>query len=152
NCQNAVKYVFWFHNGLFLHIEISQKSDENGSSRAKFFYFPAKQSRAGLMRSSQWGRPLIGRVNDLRLEFFALMAGDADSVELAPAFHGKADTSFAPHDIELPIATYEKLRRLAAEYLRNERPDHTLQPTALLHEAFLRVLKRPDHAWKNEAH
>ena len=98
------------------------------------------------------GRPLIGRVNDFRLEFFALMAGEAASVEHAPAFHGKADTSFAPHDIELPIATYEKLRRLAAEYLRNERPDHTLQPTALLHEAFLRVLKRPDHAWKNEAH
>ena len=46
----------------------------------------------------------------------------------------------------------EKLRRLAAEYLRSERSDHTLQPTALLHEAFLRVLKRPDHAWCNEAH
>ena len=53
---------------------------------------------------------------------------------------------------ELPAATYEKLRRLAAEYLKTERPNHTLQPTALLHEAFLRVLKQPDHAWRNEAH
>jgi RNA polymerase sigma factor (TIGR02999 family) len=53
---------------------------------------------------------------------------------------------------ELPAATYEKLRRLAADYLRTERPNHTLQPTALLHEAFLRVLKQPDHAWRNEAH
>jgi RNA polymerase sigma factor (TIGR02999 family) len=53
---------------------------------------------------------------------------------------------------QIPAATYEKLRRLAAEYLRSERPDHTLQATALLHEAFLRVLKRPDHAWRNEAH
>lgn len=54
--------------------------------------------------------------------------------------------------IELPAATYEKLRRLAAEYLRHERPGHTLQPTALLHEAFLRVLKRPDHYWRSETH
>ena len=98
------------------------------------------------------GPPLIGRVNDFRLEFSALMVGESASVEHAPAFHGEADTSFAPHGVELPIATYEKLRRLAAEYLRSERADHTLQPTALLHEAFLRVLKRPDHAWKNEAH
>jgi len=98
------------------------------------------------------GTPLIGRVNDFRLEFFALMAGESASVEHAPAFHGEADMSFAPDGVELPIATYEKLRRLAAEYLRSERADHTLQPTALLHEAFLRVLKRPDHAWQNEAH
>ena len=53
---------------------------------------------------------------------------------------------------ELSAATYEKLRRLAADYLRSERPNHTLQATALLHEAFLRVLKQPDHAWRDEAH
>ena len=47
---------------------------------------------------------------------------------------------------------YEKLRRLAAEYLRSERSDHTLQPTALLHEAFLCVLKQSDHVWRDEAH
>ena len=41
--------------------------------------------------------------------------------------------------LELPAETYEKLRRIAAEYLRSERAGHTLQPTALLHEAFLRV-------------
>ena len=59
---------------------------------------------------------------------------------------------YGSESLELPAATYEKLRRLAAEYLRSERPNHTLQPTALLHEAFLRVLKQPDHAWRNEAH
>ena len=72
--------------------------------------------------------------------------------EPAPIPLGKADTSFASENDEIPAATYEKLRRLAAEYLRSERPDHTLQATALLHEAFLRVLKRPDHAWRDEAH
>ena len=54
--------------------------------------------------------------------------------------------------VELSAATYENLRRLAAEYLRSERAGHTLQPTALLHEAFLRVLKRPDHFWHGETH
>jgi RNA polymerase sigma-70 factor, ECF subfamily len=48
--------------------------------------------------------------------------------------------------------TYESLRRLAAQYLRGERTDHTLQPTALLHEALLRVLKQPDHRWRDQAH
>ena len=72
--------------------------------------------------------------------------------EAAPIPRGKADASFASENDEIQAATYEKLRRLAAEYLRSERPDHTLQATALLHEAFLRVLKRPDHAWRDEAH
>ena len=74
------------------------------------------------------------------------------AVEQAPPSLGKANVSRDSENSEIPPATYEKLRRLAAEYLRSERPDHTLQATALLHEAFLRVLKRPDHAWRDEAH
>jgi RNA polymerase sigma-70 factor (ECF subfamily) len=47
---------------------------------------------------------------------------------------------------------YDELRRLAAHYLRSERPGQTLQPTALVHEAYLRLLKdRPDR-WQNRAH
>jgi RNA polymerase sigma-70 factor (ECF subfamily) len=64
----------------------------------------------------------------------------------------EADASCGADTSELSAETYEKLRRLAAEYLRSERAGHTLQPTALLHEAFLRVLKQPDHSWRNEAH
>ncbi|MGI9115606.1 MAG: ECF-type sigma factor [Chthoniobacterales bacterium] len=48
--------------------------------------------------------------------------------------------------------TYESLRGLAAQYLKGERAEHTLQPTALLHEALLRVLKQPDERWRSEAH
>jgi RNA polymerase sigma factor (TIGR02999 family) len=56
-----------------------------------------------------------------------------------------------PVDELLPIV-YEELRRLAAAYLRRERPGQTLQPTALVHEAYLRLLKdRPDR-WQNRAH
>jgi RNA polymerase sigma-70 factor, ECF subfamily len=80
------------------------------------------------------------------------MAGDPVVVEHAPIPVRKADANCSSENGEISTATYEKLRRLAAEYLRSERSDHTLQPTALVHEAFLRVLKRPDHAWRSEAH
>ena len=80
------------------------------------------------------------------------MVGGYVEVEHSPTPVGNAGSTYGSETLELPAATYEKLRRLAADYLRSERADHTLQPTALLHEAFLRVLKQPDHAWKDEAH
>lgn len=48
----------------------------------------------------------------------------------------------------LPLI-YEELRRLAASYLRRERPDHTLQPTALVHEAYLRLIDQRHIDWSN---
>jgi RNA polymerase sigma-70 factor (ECF subfamily) len=54
-------------------------------------------------------------------------------------------------DSLLPVV-YQELRRLAAGYIRHEKPGQTLQPTALVHEAYLRLLKdRPDR-WQNRAH
>lgn len=50
----------------------------------------------------------------------------------------------------LPLV-YNELRRLAGGYLRREREDHTLQPTALVHEAYLRLLGQ-DVEWQNRAH
>jgi RNA polymerase sigma-70 factor, ECF subfamily len=47
---------------------------------------------------------------------------------------------------------YAELRRLAAAYLRNERPDHTLQPTALVHEAYLRLVDQQNPSWENRSH
>lgn len=46
---------------------------------------------------------------------------------------------------------YEELRRLADHYLRQERGDHTLQPTALVHEAYLRLLDS-EIAWEDRQH
>ena len=78
------------------------------------------------------------------------MVGEHVELEDAPVLRG----NFRPSSgaVELSATTYETLRCIAAEYLRSERAGHTLQPTALLHEAFLRVLKRPDHYWRSEAH
>jgi RNA polymerase sigma-70 factor, ECF subfamily len=47
---------------------------------------------------------------------------------------------------------YEDLRRLAAKYMQNERDDHTLQATALVHEAFLRLIDWENVSWQNRAH
>lgn len=47
---------------------------------------------------------------------------------------------------------YDELRKLASSYLRVERPDHTLQPTALVHEAFLRLVDQRSVDWANRAH
>jgi RNA polymerase sigma factor (TIGR02999 family) len=47
---------------------------------------------------------------------------------------------------------YEDLHRLAQNYLRRERPDHTLQATALVHEAYLQLQDLQHLDWKNRAH
>jgi RNA polymerase sigma factor (TIGR02999 family) len=52
----------------------------------------------------------------------------------------------------LMSAVYEELRRQAAAYLRRERHDHTLQPTALVHEAFLRLIRQQELDWQSRAH
>jgi RNA polymerase sigma factor (TIGR02999 family) len=46
---------------------------------------------------------------------------------------------------------YSELRRLAANYLRRERPGHTLQPTALVNEAYLRLIDQRNAKWQNRA-
>lgn len=51
----------------------------------------------------------------------------------------------------LPLV-YDELRRLASSYLARERADHTLQPTALVHEAFLRLIGSDDARWESRAH
>jgi RNA polymerase sigma-70 factor (ECF subfamily) len=47
---------------------------------------------------------------------------------------------------------YDELHRLASFYLQRERPDHTLQTTALVHEAYLRLVDQKDAHWKSRGH
>lgn len=54
-------------------------------------------------------------------------------------------------DFLLPLV-YEELRRIANRSLRRERESHTLQPTALVHEAFLRLVDQREVRWQNRAH
>jgi RNA polymerase sigma factor (TIGR02999 family) len=61
----------------------------------------------------------------------------------------EGDTS-APDKL-MPLV-YEELRRLARAYLARERGDHTLQATALVHEAYLRLVDQTQLSWKDRAH
>lgn len=51
----------------------------------------------------------------------------------------------------LPLV-YDELHRLASSYMRHERPGHTLQSTALVHEAYLRLVEQRNGRWETRAH
>ena len=53
---------------------------------------------------------------------------------------------------ELVPLIYRELRRRAGAYLRRERADHTLQPTALVHEAYVKLVGQDRVEWQNRAH
>ena len=53
---------------------------------------------------------------------------------------------------KLTPLVYRELRRLAGHYMRGERAGHTLQPTALVHEAYLRLVNQDRADWQNRSH
>jgi RNA polymerase sigma factor (TIGR02999 family) len=53
---------------------------------------------------------------------------------------------------EMSGVLYQELRRLARYVLSSERPNHTLQPTGLVHEAYLRLVSQKDVDWRNRSH
>jgi RNA polymerase sigma factor (TIGR02999 family) len=53
---------------------------------------------------------------------------------------------------ELLPVIYDELKRIAANYLRRERADHTLQPTALVNEAYMKMIDITQVSWQNKAH
>jgi RNA polymerase sigma factor (TIGR02999 family) len=72
-----------------------------------------------------------GRITALLAE---LQGGDRDAVDA------------------LAELLYDELRKIAARYLGREREGHTLQPTALVHEAYMRLVNQRDVTWQNRAH
>jgi len=80
----------------------------------------------------------------------AMQAGDSSSqvTELLVRWRGGDREAL---DTLMPLV-YEELRRVAHHYLRNERPNHTLQSTSLVHEAYLRLGVQEFPQWQNRAH
>lgn len=73
---------------------------------------------------------------------------DLQATELLRAW-GQGDES--ARDRLMPLV-YDELHRLARRYMRQERPDHTLQPTALVNEAYLRLIDVNRIEWRNRTH
>jgi RNA polymerase sigma-70 factor (ECF subfamily) len=65
-----------------------------------------------------------------------------------------AELSAGNRDVESRLIpqVYGELRRLAANYMRSERGNHTLQPTALVNEAYTRLVQQPQIPWQSRAH
>jgi RNA polymerase sigma factor (TIGR02999 family) len=79
-----------------------------------------------------------------------------ETPDLAPSEMTELLNRFARGDKQaerdlLPLV-YGELRRIAAHHLRQERPNHTLRTTALVHEAYLRLIGRPDMDWQSRTH
>lgn len=75
----------------------------------------------------------------------------SSSAEITGLLKNSQSGDRAALDRLLPLI-YDELRRLAASHLRRERPDHTLQATALVHEAYLRLVEQHSVDWRNRAH
>lgn len=65
---------------------------------------------------------------------------------------GRWSTGTPADQERLLAAVQRELRRIAAAYMRRERPDHTLQPTALVNEAYIRLINEREVAWEGRAH
>jgi RNA polymerase sigma-70 factor (ECF subfamily) len=76
----------------------------------------------------------------------AAAAGDVTQL-LADVQNGRPDAAS-----QLMPLVYEELRRLARGQMRRERSDHTLQATALVHEAYFRLVNQPERTWQNRTH
>ena len=79
------------------------------------------------------------------------MSKPATPPEVTNLLVALTDGNRAVLDELLPLI-YDELRRLAGGYLRRERSDHTLQATALVHEAYMRMVDQSRMRWQNRAH
>jgi RNA polymerase sigma-70 factor, ECF subfamily len=84
-----------------------------------------------MQRAAQPGKPVVSDVSQL---LYAWSGGDPNALE------------------KLTPIVYDELRRLARYYMRRERPGHSLQTTALVNEAYLRLVDYKRMQWENRAH
>jgi RNA polymerase sigma factor (TIGR02999 family) len=75
----------------------------------------------------------------------------AQVTEIVAGLSGAGNAGAATPDELLPLV-YDELRLLARRYLSRERPGHTLQPTALVHEAYLRLVDQTRVNWQGRTH
>ena len=96
-------------------------------------------------------RVVLSRPARLIILVHYLRSMDPSASEVTELLHQWSNGSTQALDQLLP-RIYSELQRLASSYLRRERHDHTLQPTALVHEAFLKLVDQRAVRWQNRAH
>src|SRR4051794_19794052 len=100
---------------------------------------------ARLVKRGRWRKPLSPVIN-----FLGVSSGmDGSVTKLLQDWCEGDDSAF----VEVAAIVNRELRRLAASYMRRERPGHTLQPTALVNEAWVRLMGQRERAdWRNRSH
>lgn len=78
-------------------------------------------------------------------------AGERPSMDVTKLLHKWSQGDHAALEDLVPLI-YGELRRLARSYLAHESPGHTLQGTALVHEAYMRLVRQDSIEWQNRAH
>jgi RNA polymerase sigma factor (TIGR02999 family) len=76
------------------------------------------------------------------------MPASGEATQILTAI-GRGDHSAAERLLPL---VYDELRALATDYMQRERPGHTLDPTALVHEAYLRMIDQKQASWNDRTH
>lgn len=71
--------------------------------------------------------------------------------EVSQLLHAWANGDQSALDRLMPLV-YEELRQMASRYMHRQSPGHTLQTTALIHEAYLRLVNQKEARWQNRAH
>ena len=91
--------------------------------------------------------PIIAADSAVYAKFMSQDNGDSITEMLIELTDGNKEVvnHILPH-------IYDELRRLASSYLRKERSNHTLQPTALVHEAYMKLIDQNRVKWQNRAH
>src|ERR1700731_894431 len=80
-------------------------------------------------------------------------AAKVNNEELAMLLDGALPAAASGDGLNAALpALYDELRDIAASYLRRERSNHTLQPTALVHESYLRLVSQRTVDWNNRLH
>lgn len=99
--------------------------------------------RAGLGVLQSWAKPSVAQC------YGGAVEPRSSDVTLLLARAAGGDRQAASALVPL---IYRELHRIAARHMNRERPDHTLQATALVHEAYIRLLEQRRTNWKNRAH
>jgi len=85
------------------------------------------------------------------LDFFEASVSDSQKSEFTQILQRIQQEGDTGYEMLLPLL-YEELKGMAGAYLRHERQNHTLQPTALVHEAYMKLVHQPNQKLENRRH
>jgi len=110
---------------------------------------PERRRRRGASSARDW--PVFNRAIPLSSDGGRITALPSQSDDITRLLAAASKGDRAAEETLIPIV-YKQLRHIAAHYMRRESPGHTLQTTALVNEAYLKLVRPPAADWQNRTH